>query len=162
MISTKAYRLPNSAIGPLLGAAILRRRYFRPPIDVYWTYLAEHSVWSILYDADGLDFVIACLFLRDVRQIDLLHSDLDGMADSLTKRREATHTFLVDEHRKLYLSALRNVGIEQSKWEEFCLRFFAKEGRERPQVSELRVALGFIVASLEQVDESHSVLVITG
>jgi hypothetical protein len=90
---------------PTLQAAATRKRIPRGTSDEFCDALDRETITRIEYSWSG--YVLATLLpYLDEQGIDLLHSDYDEVASTLSQAREASVFVLTSDHRERYLTRL--------------------------------------------------------
>src|ERR1700684_1463675 len=99
-------KVPLSAIKGLSDAAVPKKRWFGAPKDTFDDYVRKHGQEAAEYRSSG--YVLATLlpYLQEKRQIDLMHSAYDKIAESLTDARQATYFIFTPTHRSAFLPLL--------------------------------------------------------
>ena len=100
----ESFVISESAL-PILQAAGARQRIVRGTSDELWDVLGRESITRIEYawSGDVLAAVLACL---DEQGIDLMHSDHDQVATTISQTREGSVFVLTSDQRDRYVARL--------------------------------------------------------
>jgi hypothetical protein len=97
--------IPESALQIVQAAAGPRQRTVRGVSDQVWDVLGRKAITRIEYGWSG-DVLAALLPYLDDQGIDLIHSDHEGVASTLSQTREDSVFVLTSDHRERYLARL--------------------------------------------------------
>jgi gluconate kinase len=101
----QSFAISESAL-PIVQAAVSpRKRILRGTSDEFWDVLGRETITRIEYGWSG--YVLATLLpYLDEQGIDLMHSDHDEVASTLSQTREGSVFVLTSDHRERYLARL--------------------------------------------------------
>ena len=101
----QSFVICESALPIVQAAASPRKRILRGTSDEFWDVLGRETITRIEYAWSG--YVLATLLpYLDEQGIDLLHSDHDEVASTLSQTREGSVFVLTSDHRERYLARL--------------------------------------------------------
>ena len=101
----QSFVISESALPIVQAAASPRKRILRGTSDEFWDLLDRETITRIEYAWSG--YVLATLLpYLDEQGIDLLHSDHDEVASTLSQPREGSVFVLTSDHRERYLARL--------------------------------------------------------
>lgn len=153
-------KLPKTALEGLSKAALPNRLAPGALGDTYHEYLQRNGEEVAEYRWSG--YVLATLlpYLEEIHQIELMKSEHDALATTLTTARGATHFVLTNALRLKYLDKLNSLSVPEEDLRDYYNEFNATSESEagKPMlagVSTLREALS-------RVDESSVILFIIG
>jgi hypothetical protein len=116
--------IPESALPIVEAAARQRKRILRGTTDELWDVLGRETITLIEYSWS--DHVLATLLpYLDEQGIDLMHSDHDEVASTLSQTREGLVLVLTSGHRERYLARL-----DPSRFDGAVLRRYYEEFNE--------------------------------
>jgi hypothetical protein len=116
--------IPKSALPIVQAAASPRKRILRERSDEFWDVLGRETITRIEYGWSG--YVLATLLpYLDEQGIDLLHSDHDEVASTLSQTREGSVFVLTSDHRERHLARL-----DPSAFDGAVLRRYYEEFNE--------------------------------
>jgi hypothetical protein len=101
----QSFLISESALPIVQAAAGPRRRILRGTSDAFWNVLGRETITRIEYAWSGRVLTTLLPYL-DEQGIDLLHSDHDEVASTLSQTREGSVFVLTSAHRERYLSRL--------------------------------------------------------
>ena len=90
---------------PIVQAAIPRKRIDRGTSDEFWDVLGREAITRIEYSWSGSVLTTLLPYLRE-QGIDLMHSDHDEVASTISQTREVSAFVLTSGHREGYLARL--------------------------------------------------------
>ena len=97
--------IPESALPIVQAAASPRKRILRGTSDEFRGVLGRETITRIEYGWSG--YVLATLLpYLDEQGIDLMHSDHDEVASTISQTREGSVFVLTSDHRERYLARL--------------------------------------------------------
>ena len=120
----RSFVIPESAVQLVQAAASPRKRILRGASDEFWDVLGRETITRIDYGWSG-DVLATLLPYLDEQGIDLMHSDHDGVASTLSQTRESSVFVLTSDHRQRYLARL-----DPSAFDGAVLRHFYEEFNE--------------------------------
>jgi len=101
----QSFVISEARLPVVQAAASPRKRILRETSGEFWHVLGRETITRIEYAWSG--YVLATLLpYLDEQGIDLLHSDHDGVASTLSQTREGSVCFLTSAHRERHLSRL--------------------------------------------------------
>jgi hypothetical protein len=152
--------LAKSALTELQSAAVPKKTWFGKVKDGYLDFLRTKGTEAARYQYSGYVLGTLLPYLKQKRQIDLMHSEHDEIVAYLTKARSATHFFLTNRHRASYQSALAPDGFSQKELADYYNEFNqAKEdGAGLPMIEGIRA----IHSSLSLLDDHSVILCLIG
>ena len=101
----QSFVISESALPLVQAAASPRKRSVRGTSDEFWDVLGRETITRIEYSWSG--YVLATLLpYLDEQGIDLLHSEHDEVASTLSQTREGSVFVLTSDHRERYLARL--------------------------------------------------------
>jgi hypothetical protein len=101
----QSFVISESALPIVQAAAGPRKRILRGTSDEFWDVLGRETITHIEYSWSG--YVLATLLrYLDEQGIDLMHSDHDEVATTLSQTREGSVFVLTSDHRERYLARL--------------------------------------------------------
>ena len=101
----QSFVISESALPIVQAAASPRERIHRGTSDEFWHVLGRETITRIEYGWSG--YVLATLLpYLDEQGIDLIHSDHDEVASTLSQTREGSVFVLTSDHRERYLERL--------------------------------------------------------
>jgi hypothetical protein len=101
----QSFVISESALQIVQAAASPRKRIARGTSDEFWDVLGRETITRIEYGWSG--YVLATLLpYLDEQGIDLMHSDHDGVASTISQTREGSVFVLTSDHRERYLARL--------------------------------------------------------
>ncbi len=120
----QSFVISESALPIVQAAASPRKRIVRGTSDEFWDVLGRETITRIEYAWSG--HVLATLLpYLDEQRIDLLHSDHDEVASTITQTREGSVFVLTSDHRERYLARL-----DPSAFDGAVLRRYYEEFNE--------------------------------
>jgi hypothetical protein len=120
----QSFAISESALPIVQAAASPRKRILRGTSDGFWDVLSRETIIRIDYAWSG--YVLATLLpYLDEQGIDLLHSDHDEVASTLSQTREGSVFVLTSDHRERYLARL-----DPSEFDGAVLRRYYEEFNE--------------------------------
>jgi gluconate kinase len=117
----QSFVISESAL-PIVQAAASPRK--RGTSDEFWDVLGRETITRIEYIWSG-DVLASLLPYLDEQGIDLLHSDHDEVASTISQTREGSVFFLTSDHRERYLARL-----DPSAFDGAVLRRYYEEFNE--------------------------------
>jgi hypothetical protein len=116
--------ISEPALPIVQAAASQRTRILRGTSDEFWDVLGRQTITRIEYAWSG--YVLATLLpYLDEQGIDLLHSDHDEVASTISQTREGSVFVLTSDHRERYLARL-----DPSEFDGAVLRRYYEEFNE--------------------------------
>jgi hypothetical protein len=107
----QSFVIPESALPIVQAAASPRKRILRGTSDEFWDVLGRETITRIEYGWSG--YVLATLLpYLDEQGIDLMHSDHDEVASTISQTREGSVFVLTSDHRERYLARLDPIEFE--------------------------------------------------
>ena len=101
----QSFVISESALPIVQAAAGRRKRIVRGASDEFWDVLGRETITRIDYAWSG--YVLATLLpYLDEQGIDLMHSDHDEVASTISQTREGSVFVLTSDHRERYLARL--------------------------------------------------------
>jgi thymidylate kinase len=101
----QSFVISESALPIVQAAATPRKRIARGTSDEFWDVLGSQTITRIEYSWSG--YVLATLLpYLDEQGIDLMHSDHDEVASTISQTREGPAFVLTSDHRERYLARL--------------------------------------------------------
>jgi hypothetical protein len=101
----QSFVISESALPIVQASATLRKRIVRGTSDEFWDVLGSQTITRIEYSWSG--YVLATLLpYLDEQGIDLMHSDHDEVASTISQTREGPAFVLTSDHRERYLARL--------------------------------------------------------
>jgi gluconate kinase len=120
----RSFVISESALPIVQAAANPRKRILRGTSDEFWDVLGRETLTRIEYGWSG--YVLATLLpYLDEQGIDLMHSDHDEVASTLSKTRAGSVLVLTSDHRERYLARL-----DPSEFDGAVLRRYYEESNE--------------------------------
>ena len=120
----QSFVISESALPIVQAAASPRKRILRGTSDEFWDVLGRETITRIEYAWSG--YVLATLLpFLDEQGIDLLDSDHDEVASTLSQTREGSVFVLTSDHRERYLARL-----DPSQFDGAVLRRYYEEFNE--------------------------------
>jgi gluconate kinase len=120
----QSFVISESALPIVQAAARPRKRILRGTSDEFWDVLGRETITRIDYSWSG--YVLATLLpYLDEQGMDLLHSDHDEVASTLSQTREGSVLVLTSDHRERYLARL-----DPSEFDGAALRRYYEEFNE--------------------------------
>jgi gluconate kinase len=120
----QSFVISESALSIVQAAASPRKRVLRGTSDEVWDVLGRETLARIEYGWSG--YVLATLLpYLDEQGIDLMHSDHDEVASTLSKTRAGSVLVLTSDHRERYLARL-----DPSEFDGAVLRRYYEESNE--------------------------------
>jgi hypothetical protein len=116
--------ISESALPIVQAAASPRKRILRGTSDEFWDVLGRQTITRIEYAWSG-DVLATLLPFLEEQGIDLLHSDHDQVASTLSQTREGSVFVLTSDHRERYLARL-----DPSEFDGAVLRRYYEEFNE--------------------------------
>ena len=117
----QSFVISESALPTVQGAASPRKRILRGTSDEFWDVLGRETIARIEYAWSG-DVLATLLPYLDEQGIDLLHSDHDEVASTLSQAREGSVSVLTSDHRERYVARL-----DPSQFDGAVLRRYYEE-----------------------------------
>lgn len=153
-------KLPRAAIEGLSKVAAPKKRLIGPSLDRYYDYLAKHGQTAAEYRWSGFVLATVLPYLKEKHQIDLMKSEYDVLASSLTKARESPQFVLTNGQRKKYLDKLTGLSVSEDELRDYYNEFNATQEPDagKPMLDGVR-AFG---EALGKVDESSVILFMIG
>ena len=107
----QSFVISESALPIVQAAASPRKRIVRGTSDEFWDVLGRETITRIEYAWSG--YVLATLlpYLKE-QGIDLMHSDHDEVASTLSQTRAGSVFVLTSDHRERYLARLDPSGFD--------------------------------------------------
>jgi hypothetical protein len=100
----QSFVIPESAL-PIVQAAPSPRKRIRATSDEFWDVLGRETITRVDYAWSG--YVLATLLpYLEEQGIDLMHSDHDEVASTISKTRGGSVFVLTSDHRERYLARL--------------------------------------------------------
>ena len=101
----QSFVISESALPIVQAAASPRKRIVRGTSDEFWDVLGRETITRIEYAWSG--YVLATLLpYLDEQGIDLMHSDHDEVASTISQTRKGSVFVLTSDHRERYLTRL--------------------------------------------------------
>ena len=120
----QSFVISESALPIVQAAASPRKRIVRGTSDEFWDVLGRETITRFEYAWSG--YVLATLLpYLDEQGIDLLHSDHDEVASTISQTREGSVFVLTSDHRERYLARL-----DPSAFDGAVLRRYYEEFNE--------------------------------
>ena len=120
----QSFVISESALPIVQAAASPRKRILRGTSDEFWDVLGRETITRIEYAWSG--YVLATLLpYLDEQGIDLMHSDHDEVASTLSQTRAGSVFVLTSDHRERYLARL-----DPSAFDGAVLRRYYEEFNE--------------------------------
>ena len=120
----QSFVISESALRIVQAAASPRNRIVRGTSDEFWDVLGRQTITRIEYGWSG--YVLATLLpYLDEQGIDLMHSDQDEVASTISQTREGSVFVLTSDHRERYLARL-----DPSAFDGAVLRRYYEEFNE--------------------------------
>jgi hypothetical protein len=120
----QSFVIAESALQIVQAAASPRRGIVRGTSDEFWDVLGRQTITHIDYGWSG--YVLATLLpYLDEQGIDLMHSDHDEVASTISQTREGSVFVLTSDHRERYLARL-----DPSAFDGAVLRRYYEEFNE--------------------------------
>jgi gluconate kinase len=120
----QSFVIAASALPVGQAAASPRKRILRGTSDEFWEALGRQTITRIEYSWSG--YVLATLLpYLDEQGIDLMHSDHDEVASTLSQTRAGSVLVLTSNHRERYLARL-----DPSEFDGAVLRRYYEESHE--------------------------------
>jgi hypothetical protein len=85
---------------------IEKKLFSKKTIDTYWDYLNSNSKKLKDFEYSGYIFADLLIFLVENKNIDLLKSRYDDIANSIVEKRQNSTIILTYDHRQAYLDKL--------------------------------------------------------
>ena len=120
----QSFVISESALPTVQAAASPRKRILRGTSDEFWDVLGRETITRIEYAWSG-DVLATLLPYLDEQGIDLLHSDHDEVASTLSQTREGSVFVLTSDHRERYVARL-----DPSQFDGAVLRRYYEEFNE--------------------------------
>jgi carotenoid cleavage dioxygenase-like enzyme len=144
----------------LSKAAVPKRSLFGSPRDTYHDYLRRNGEEVAEYRWSG--YVLATLlpYLEEKHQIDLMKSEYDAIATTLTTARQATHFLFTSDLKSKYLDKLNALTVSDEELRDYYNEFNAANESEagKPMLDGVKT----LREALSRVDESSVVLFTIG
>ena len=119
----QSFVISESAL-PIVQAAATAEGIVRGTSDEFWDVLGRETITRIEYAWSG--YVLATLLpYLDEQGIDLMHSDHDEVASTISQAREGSVFVLTSDHRERYLARL-----DPSAFDGAVLRHYYEESNE--------------------------------
>ena len=149
-------KLPKTALYGLDSVAAPRKRLFGSPRDTYHDYLGQHGEEVADYKWSG--YVLATLlpYLEERHQIDLMKSEYDPLASSLTEARGAAHFILTNALKSKYLDKLVSLSVSEEEVRDYYNEF--NETRESESGKPMLDGLQAFRQALARVDDSSVIV----
>lgn len=122
----QSFVISESALPIEQAAASPRKRILRGTSDEFWDALGRETITRIEYGWSG-DVLATLLPCLDEQGIDLMHSDHDEVASTLSQTRESSVFVLTSDHRERYMARL-----DPSEFDGAVLRRYYEESNETP------------------------------
>ena len=120
----QSFVISESALPIVQAAASPRKRIVRGTSDEFWDVLGRETITRIEYAWSG--YVLATLLpYLEEQGIDLVHSDYDEVASTVSQTREGSVFVLTSDHRERYLARL-----DPSAFDGAVLRRYYEEFNE--------------------------------
>ena len=120
----QSFVMSASALPVVQAAASPRKRIVRGTSDEFWDVLGRETITRIEYSWSG--YVLATLLpYLDEQGIDLMHSDHDEVASTISETLEGSVFVLTSDHRERYLARL-----DPSAFDGAALRRYYEEFNE--------------------------------
>ena len=120
----QSFVISESALPIVQAAASPRKRIVRGASDKFWDVLGRETITRIEYTWSG-DVLATLLPYLDEQGIDLMHSDHDEVASTISQTREGSVFVLTSDHRERYLARL-----DPSAFDGAVLRRYYEEFNE--------------------------------
>jgi gluconate kinase len=120
----QSFVISESALPIVQAAASPRKRIVRGTSDEFWDVLGRETITRIEYAWSG-DVLATLLPYLDEQGIDLVHSDHDEVASTISQTREGSVFVLTSDHRERYLARL-----DPSAFDGAVLRRYYEEFNE--------------------------------
>jgi hypothetical protein len=152
-------KLPKTAIEALCKAAP-KKRLFAAPCDTYYDYLRQNGQVVAEYRWSG--YVLATLlpYLEEKHQIDLMKSEYDALATTLSTARRATHFVFTNELKSKYLDKLDTLSVSEDELRNYYNEFNTanESAAGKPMLDGVKT----LREALSRVDDSSVILFIIG
>ena len=151
-------KLPKTALEGLSRAAVPQKRLFRSPRDTYYDYLDQHGEEVAEYRWSG--YVLGALlpYLEELHQIDLMKSEYEDLANSLTAARNATHFVFTNALKAKYLDKLNALSDSEEQLRDYYNEFAETNEPDagKPMLDGVRA----LTQALSRVDESSVIVLV--
>jgi hypothetical protein len=153
-------KLPKTAIDGLSKAAIPKKPLFGAPRDTYHDYLRKNGQTVAEYRWSGYVLAILLVYLEKKHQIDLMKSEFDALAKTLSAARQATYFVFTNELRTKYLDKLDALSVSEAELRDYYNAFNAtnEPGIGKPMLD----GVNTLREALSRVDDSSVILLIIG
>ena len=109
--SGQSFVISESALPIVQATASPRKRILRATSEEFWDVLSRETITRIEYAWSG--YVLATLLrYLDEQGIDLMHSDHDEVASTISQTREGSVFVLTSDHRERYLARLDPIAFD--------------------------------------------------
>jgi gluconate kinase len=120
----QSFVISESALPIVQAAASPRKRILRGTSDEFWDVLGRETITRIEYSWSGDVLATLLPYLKE-HGIDLMHSDHDEVASTLSQTRAGSVLVLTSDHRERYLARL-----DPSAFDGAVLRRYYEESNE--------------------------------
>jgi gluconate kinase len=107
----QSFVISESALPIVQAAASPRKRIPRGTSDEFWDVLGRQTITRIEYSWSGHVLATLLPYLGE-QGIDLMHSDHDEVASTLSQTREGSVSVLTSDHRERYLARLDPIAFD--------------------------------------------------
>jgi hypothetical protein len=107
----RSFVISESALQVVQAAASPPKRIVRGTSDEFWDVLGRQTITRIEYSWSG-GVLAALLPYLDEQGIDLMHSDHDEVASTISQLRQGSVFVLTSDHRERYLSRLDPIAFD--------------------------------------------------
>jgi hypothetical protein len=122
--SAHSFVISESALPIVHTAASPQKRIVRGTSDEFWDVLRSQTITRIEYGWSG-NVLVTLLAYLDEQGIDLMHSDHDQLASTISQTRESSVFVLTSDHRERFVARL-----DPSRFDGAVLRGYYEEFNE--------------------------------
>jgi hypothetical protein len=149
-------KLPKTALDGLAKAATPKKSLFGRTHDGYQDYLRQHGEQAASNPWSGHILATVLPYLEEKHQIDLMKSDYDALARTLTTVRKATHFVFTNELRAKYLDKLNSLSVPEEEVRDYYNQFNA--ANESAAGKPMLDGLNSLRQALSMVDDSSVIV----
>ena len=154
--------IETSKLNDLKKAAeiTVKKGFFKKTvIDNYHQYLDSKSTVVQEFDESGYVFANLLMFLQEKKNIDLLNSEYDAIANDICEKRQNSNIFLTKAHKDKYLDLLVPANYSLDELVEYNVEFSEDNDPEFAK-AELK-GIAAIRESLKSIPDDNFVVILS-
>jgi hypothetical protein len=153
-------KIPKAAVESLTKAAVTQKRILGTPRDTFHDYLRQIGQEVAEYRWSGYVLTTLLMYLAKNHQIDLMKSEYDALAMTLSTARQASYVVLTSGQKTKYLDQLDALSVSEDALRDYYNAFNA--ANEPTAGKPMLAGLKPLRDALSEVDDSSLVLLSIG